>query len=512
MENEPAWLTSVGRGGWRQYGYLLAQWRAKAGVLGKLENRLLALVLTELERDLSSLQASSRSMYAIGSSWFWNAKRDRFLAVARKVIELKGDSPAHVVYAARYLWDGLHARELAVSTLLDAEARGKLTEAGRLLAVQWLFDLGRYGDALPLLEKLHAARPDRLAYRTRLIRALHETGDDPAARKLLAETDSRFHELERWDERALAAVARVCRACGFQAAAVRYYEDLIPLFQRTHRNRGIGSGTLSAYYSEVSSCYAALGKTDQAVDAASAAIVAWGRNRSQRCKAPAALQKVLENIPELDTYVARRDAQVKRSGLDAPVLRKTLGRIYLLRNKPGQAIVQLLAARDLQPTDEETYDLLLQAYDRKQDPAGACGVLLESIGLSPRNVKLYTELGRRYEKAKQPAEAERAWTGLVEALPNEARSHQLLAEHWQVEKRYDAALVQWRQVIRVRTKEPAGWMGLARTQIAAGKKAAAKKTLEELLGGTWEPRFRKVREQAAALLASLGGRGSLPAR
>ena len=285
---------------------------------------------------------------------------------------------------------------------------------------------------------------------------------------------------------------------------MRYYEELIPLHQRTHRNRGIGSGTLSAYYREVSSCYADLGKTDQAVDAASAAIVAWGKGQNRRRKALAALQKVLEAIPDLDAYVAQRDAQVKQSGLDAPVLRKTLGRIYLLANKPGRAIVQLLAARDLQPNDEETYDLLLQAYDRKQDPAGACGVLLESIELSPRNLKLYPELGRRLEKANRPAEAERAWTGLVEALPNEAESHRLLAEHWRDQKRYEAAIVQWRQVIRVRSKEPTGLIGLAKTQIDAGKKAAAKKTLEEVLGGTWEPRFKKARKEAAALLASLG--------
>ena len=65
---------------------------------------------------------------------------------------------------------------------------------------------------------------------------------------------------------------------------------------------------------------------------------------------------------------------------------------------------------------------------------------------------------------------------------------------------YADAAVQWRQVVRIRTKEPAGWMALAQALIKAGDHKAARKTLRHVMDTSWERRFGNVRNQASALL------------
>ncbi len=48
--------------------------------------------------------------------------------------------------------------------------------------------------------------------------------------------------------------------------------------------------------------------------------------------------------------------------------------------------------------------------------------------LTPKDLDLYRDLGRRYERLGRPADAERAYTSLVEAVPNESAGHATLAE------------------------------------------------------------------------------------
>jgi len=503
IETEPSWYRRVDRGSWQNHCYQLGEWRVQAGALGDLEPRLLAIVLRELERDLLAMEAPYRPIYWRNDSYFWREERDRFAGVARKVIELNPDSPARLLYAANYLWTGLDLRAEAISTLLDAEGRGRLQETGRATAAGWLQVESRWADSLPLLDRLVADRPDRLDYRVMKVRSLHGVGRDADANALLDETEKRLKEHNAWNEAALAPLARICGECGYLERAVARYEELIPLHQRTHAHRGVGQGTLSTYYGELATCYAGLKRFDEAVDAASAAVVSWGPSHQNRAEALAQVQSVIAAIPDLDAFVVRHDAKVKETGLDAPLLRKYMGLAFLARKQPDRAIPQLLAARDLQPDDGEVHQALLEAYDalgRKQD---ACAALLDSIDVAPSNLALHAELGKRYAGLGEAEESERAWTGLVEALPNEAESHRMLAEHRAEEKRLGDAVVQWQQVVRVRADEPPGWLGLAKAQIAAGDGPAARASLDHLLGRDWEERFGDVKSEAARLLAAL---------
>ncbi|MCZ6787448.1 MAG: hypothetical protein O7E54_09840 [Planctomycetota bacterium] len=500
VETEPSWYARVGRDGWPQFGYTMASWRVEAEPLGKLEPRLEAIVLKELERDLLSLESRSRAMYHIDQRHFWSVKRDRFKAVALKVIELNPDSPARLLYAARYLWTGLRLRDRAIDVLLDAEGRGMLREGGRHQLVLWLHHEERYAGSLPVLVKLVSEWPDRLDYRTLKIRALHEVGRDPDALELLDETQKRFKKGKRWTEHVLAALARICRTCRFHERAAVYYEEVIPLHQRTQPNRGVGGGTLSRYYGEVAEVFLELGSAEKAVDAASAAVVSWGRTHGNRAQALEALRSVILRIGDLDAFVKDYDRRVEGSGLDAPLLRKTIGAAYLERGEAEKALPQLFAARDLQPADVETHAAILRAYDALKRPKEACVALRGSIKAAPMNLSLYTELGKRLASLGDVHGAERAWTSLVEAQPNEAESHRLLANHREAQRRFASAVVQWRQVVRVRRDEPDGWIMLAKAQIAAGQTEEARKTLKHILATEWAARFGDVGKRLASVI------------
>ena len=58
----------------------------------------------------------------------------------------------------------------------------------------------------------------------------------------------------------------------------------------------------------------------------------------------------------------------------------------------------------------------------------------------------------------------------------------MLAEVREGQGRPADAVDQWRQVIRVRSREPGGYVGLGRALIAAGRAAEAREALEKVLG------------------------------
>lgn len=503
IEAEPAVLMRMGQGGFSAYGWTMGDWRAKAEPLGAFERRLLRIVLAELERDLLSLQERNRAMYAVHNSYFWRAKASDFLAVALRVIEENIDSPARQLHAAQYLWHGLEQRERAVQVLTSAEARDRLRDDGRHRLVTWLHELGRFGESLPVVTKLVAAHPENLDYRVLQVTALHGVGRKAEAEAFLVATDKLFRDTDRCTEQVLNVLANLALQCEFHARAIALFDELIPLHQRTQPDRGVGHGTLSYYYQALARACVALGQTDRAVDAASAAIVAWGRDQRNRQSALEALLSVLRQLPDLDAYAKAHADKTARAGVDAPLLRKSFGRVYLERHEPAKAVPHLLAARDLQANDPETHQALLGAFDALKQPQQACAALLVAIATTPHDLDLSQDLARRLALLGDADAAERARTNLVEIEPEEAEGHRRLAREREVQNRFADAVTQWQQVVRVRTDEPEGWLALAQAQAHAGDRAAARQTLQKVVTTKWHARFGDVQQQAVQLLAPL---------
>jgi tetratricopeptide (TPR) repeat protein len=306
-------------------------------------------------------------------------------------------------------------------------------------------------------------------------------------RELLAATDAHFHQDARWTEGAIAALAQTCVTCELFEEAVAYYDELIPLHQRTQPDQGIGNGTLSSYYQQLATAHARLGHTPQAVDAASGAIVSWGQREDGRRDALNTLNFVLRESADLDVYVRSLDEKTTKDKQDSPILRKAVGTIYHERGNHAEAARNLQLALELAPGDSDVYALLLQSFDRLERKEDAVDLILSRTSIEPHNLTLYRELATRL--ADDPVQAERAATSLVEASPLEADNQQALAQLRETQSRWTEAVTHWERASELWTLEPQGLIGLTAAQVHAGDPDAAQQTLNRLKEHKWPSRF-----------------------
>lgn len=499
-EREPESFRATGQGGWSRYGYQIAEYRSRVKDLGDLEARLLKLVLAELHRDLETGNYSNRYLYHDDHSYFWSEKRADFLALALVVLEEKRKSLVVVKFVAGYLFDGLEAHAEALEALTSAYTRKLLDEGGISQLAGFLERLTRDGEAVAYLAEVVAMSPANADYRRRLVGSLGRSGQRDKALAAVDEAVACFKAKHAWNEGNLAALAQGCHEGKLWDRGVELYDELIPLHQRTQPKRGIGNGTLSAYYTRLSECHAGLGNTAKAVEAAAGAIVSWGPRHDQRTQALSVLRNVLEQAQDLDGYVALLDQEVAASGLENPIVRKALGEVFVARKEYPKAILNLRRAVDTQPDDADSHKLLVAAYDASQDAAGALRQLLETVRLSPRSLELFKDLGNRLEKAGRADEAERARTGLVEAMPNESEGHAMLADIRQSQDRWPEAITEWQRVAGIRSLEPTGLLNLAKAQAHEKQWAAARASAKKLLAKEWPSRFGDVSAEAAGIL------------
>ena len=500
IEKEPSWFRYTGNNGWNQHGWRLGQWRSEARNIGDLEPRLLKIVTDELRRDLETQQQRNRYMYWRHYSHFWAEKADAFAEVAEEVWQAKRTSGAAVSYIAKYLFSGLDRHQRAADMLLEAYPRGILDEAAQAQLVDYLHHTKRYQESIPILLKLADWRPDNIHYRVELLHAWFRTQRQPELRKLLAETDAYFHEKGLWNEHVISQLAHSCLTNQLYPESVAYYQEVIPLHQRTQPRRGIGNGTLSSYYGFLAQAYQGLGQTADAVEAAAGAIVSWGSTHHNRQSAIEALKGVLRGSPDLDGYAVLLDKQVAETGLENPIIRKSLGQVYLEKRQFDKAVRHLSLAVEVQPNDAETHQALVSAYDQQNDKEGAIRQLLASAKLSRLNIALYRDLGNRLSGQDKAPEAERAYTCIVEVQPTESESHTMLAEIRQGQNRWPDAITHWHQVARIRALEPTGLEKLAQAQIHEKRWDAARESVDMLLAKTWPERFGDVRGRARNLL------------
>jgi hypothetical protein len=115
------------------------------------------------------------------------------------------------------------------------------------------------------------------------------------------------------------------------------------------------------------------------------------------------------------------------------------------------------------------------------------------------NLEACQDLGHRYERAGQSDQAMRAFTSLVDRLPDDSESHRLLAEEFQGSDHWPEAIVQWQQVARIRALEPAGLLGLAAAQIHERQWDTATHTLRTLESRSWPQQSGDVAGQVREL-------------
>ena len=496
IENEPAWFRLNGQDGWNSYGWHISNLFYKIGKKpGKLEKRLLAIVVKEIRRDLETGQRRNRSMFDRHYSHFWGAKAAEFGKVAEEVWKEHQRSSHLTIHIADYMYRGLGRKARAIEMLFSVYNDGLLSEAGQSTLAKYLHETNRHGEAIPILAKLMELRPSNLGYRTRLMHCYFRTNQPQKLHALLKATDKYLHDNKRWVETNIAALAYSCVENQLWKEATVYYEEAISLHQRNQPNRGIGNGTLSSYYTQTAKAYSGLGDTAKAVDAASGAIVSWGPSHHQRSQALYTLQTTLQQAKDLDGYAKFLDKEAKKTGLYKPIIRKALGQVYLNKSQHEKAIPHFKIAVEMQPNDEQTHQSLLTCYKSIGDREAAIDQMFASLQLSRRNIQLYKEMALHFQQAKKQEEMERAYTSIVEVLPNETESHTALAEIRQAHGDWDSAITHWRRVSELRALEPTGLLRLLQAQIHVKKWKDASETIAKLESKAWPSRFGNLDSQ-----------------
>ncbi|MDF3130037.1 VIT domain-containing protein [Kiritimatiellaeota bacterium B1221] len=501
-ETEPEGIKELRPNVWQSQRYNMARWRVNLGqtLSRSLENRLLNIVLDGLRQELGNQDSHNQSIYWRHSSYYWEEKEAEFTAVALKILEDFPDSESHQLYSTDYLYRGLRQKELATDRLVQAYHRGILSWEGRFKLTEYLEAQKRYAEALRILPGLMAERPDHLDAQTRQIRCLYHKGETGNALNQLVKTDHKFRSENRWQEASAVTLAEVAYAIDQFQKSADYYEEAIAMHVRTQPHRGIGNGTLSTYYEQQARAYQNMGDTGQAVASISGAIIARGPNQNHRRRSLDRLDQIFWNAKDLEAYIHRFEQEVQNTGRDNPILRKALGKFFLRRHQYEQGSLHLRHALDLQPDDPETRELLLDSYTRNKQPGKAIDLLLETVSRNPYDLELYQNLAKRYHQNTQPMESERAYTSMVEALPHESESHEALALVREKQNNWEAALIQWENVIRIRTEEPVGYLGKLRCLIKMNRMPEAQNVWDHINHTPWPKHFGPVKEQAKSLM------------
>jgi hypothetical protein len=503
-ETEPAWLALTGQDFWAHHAYRFTRWIVESGLnTGPLADRALAIILDELELDLRHMHARNRYGYWDNYNHFWRSKRGNFKEKALEILKDFPNSEQRILHICEYLYNGLDYYSDAIAILQDAQKKGVLTVNGLDRLANYLFAQRRYEEAVPIYRDLIRERPAQLNYRTTLMVCYFKTGKKDALRLTLDEAVAWLQDNNGWGEWQIAQLASTCLNTELLEPALEYYNEAVNLRTRSHSNRGVGDGTLANYYAALSQIYSRLDRTWEAVDAAAGAVISWGRNIGNQRHALNALVDALTNAKDLDGYVEKMLTEIEETGLENPILRQSLGKAYRKRKEYAKAAVHLRVAVEVQPNDIENHELLVKTYDDMKQPERAAIQLLDSARLSGHNFDLYVKLGDRWRKLDLSEDAERAYSMLAEMSAHESEGHRKWAAVLGKQARWSDAIVQWRQVIRCRTDEPTGYLGLAEALIQNKEYTEAKKTIDHLLKTEWPSHFENVYRDAEALRKEL---------
>lgn len=499
FERYPGQYEYTWQSSWQRHGYTLAQWHSEMnGKVKELEPRLLKIVLTELRRDLESQHAQSRYFYHDNyGPRFWKEKAGDFSRVAEEVLKDNLDSGRSITYIADYLYGGLDRTGRAIEIMSTAHRQGLLNTKQQIQLCDYLHSQRRHVESVPILEPIVEQHPDVMSYRTRLITGYGKSGRRGEMRDLLKASDAHFRQQGRWVESDVAILAQCCLGNGVLVEAAGYFAEAISMHQRGRNDRGVGNGVLSNYYSDQSRAYAGLGKTIEAVEAASAAIVAWGPRFTQRQSSVYWLKRALSDSKDLDGYVRHLDKEVARTGQDSPLVRQQIGLVYVEQKKYDDAIEQLRASIEMQPNDSKSHEALIECFRAKDDTAAIARQIMAQIDFDRHNLELYKQLAK--ELANDKNLVERAVTTIVEAAPNEASHHRAIAEIRQEQDRWGDAIRHWQRVASLREMEPDGLLKLAEAYIHVQDWSAARDTIGKLNQTEWPSRFSNTGRQTEAL-------------
>lgn len=239
----------------------------------------------------------------------------------------------------------------------------------------------------------------------------------------------------------------------------------------------------------------AAGDPDRAVTKARAAMAsstAGGPARALIVQATARAGKPEAAERDLKSVVLARK--------DDPAALMDLGRYYLGRSRPKDALAQFEAAMNLNPSAVEPVAGQVQSYLALNQPAQATAALESAIKRQPANANFQVMLASTRERQGRMAEAEAGYRKAIEMEPKNLLAARALASLYERNRRGTEATKLLEEASRAHPAAAAPLVDLATLQVRAGDSAAAVATLRRALER--EPANLAVLNNLAFLLSA----------
>ena len=487
----PEALLACGRSFWADHSARLEDcFHPIAGISPDLDMRVLPVVLDELRRDLSTGQLLGRYIYDLRRRESWKSKRATFRRCADQVADARPQERDLQKRVAEYLEGELDLPMASAELLLRDEARRGGDDELRFMLGRLLVELKRFDEARPRLEAVVASQPLHVEAWVNL---LHSLQNAPKSDLLaaLARAEAALLANRGQAEGLLARLGSIAGHYGLDDEALRLVDEAIALRRRARQGASGHDGTMNGYLVTRSLSLARLGRMQEAIDSACAAIVAWAGNVREQGQARMNLVRVLGMAPQPVEFLDALSAELDAASQENPRLREAIGEQWMTRNAFAKAASAFERALEQRP-DARLMRRRVEALDGAGRPEDADRALLALAEMEGRDPALYIELGDRLAKRERSAEAERAYTNAVELSPEESEGHAALAAIRSRQKRPLDAAWHWGEVFRIRSLEPTGLIEKTAALIAAGRIEEAREGLKLLDAKTWPGRFHKV--------------------
>jgi len=117
----------------------------------------------------------------------------------------------------------------------------------------------------------------------------------------------------------------------------------------------------------------------------------------------------------------------------------------------------------------------------RQDFDGSVRALSRAVELDPKYTPPYNQLGYAYRAQGKNAEAEKTFKKYAELLPDDPNPHDSYAELLMRMGRFDESVAEYRKALQIDPHFLSAYVGIANTQIFAGKGDDARATLKQML-------------------------------
>ncbi|NQT20339.1 MAG: VWA domain-containing protein [Planctomycetes bacterium] len=324
---------------------------------------------------------------------------------------------------------------------------------------------------------------DRSSYERERGVLLAKLGRTEQAQRSFEEASRRISHYAR-DYRGHQSIAESAIEAGLHDFAIR--EIILGLSVHDLTSGGRGSpdyNYLARSCKNLASCYREKGEKEKAIKVllAGAGRVSRSRGRDIRRE----LKEHLGELDDLDAFIKDYEQTAEETGLENTTLRAAFGDILYERDDKDQALEHYGAVLEFVLPDHEIRSRMIETL--RPDPAreGELTELYRKWATLVPNSQSCRTFGRALERDHGEAEAMRAYSTMVEALPNSPYGLGLVADALIDAGRFLEAVATYKDAIALQPELAEFYSRLARRYLMMGRRDEAVAICKEILKKKW---------------------------